>query len=124
MERHFGEDVWVTRKGAIQARTGMRGMIPGSMGSRSYIVSGLENNMAFHSAPHGAGRRFSRTAARKKFSMADFDKALAGIEHRRSPVLLDEIPMAYKDIDQVMEYSRELVQVDHTLHQVVNVKGD
>lgn len=124
VERHFGQDVWVTRKGAIQARTGMRGMIPGSMGSRSYIVSGLQNDLAFHSAPHGAGRRFSRTAARKKFTMADFDQALKGIEHRRSPVLLDEIPMAYKDIDQVMEYSRELVKVEHTLRQIVNIKGD
>lgn len=124
VERHFGQEVWVTRKGAIQARTGMRGMIPGSMGSRSYIVSGLENDMAFHSAPHGAGRRFSRTAARRKFTMDDFDRVLAGIEHRRSPVLLDEIPMAYKDIDQVMEYSRELVKVEHTLHQIVNIKGD
>lgn len=124
IERHFGQDVWVTRKGAIQARAGMKGMIPGSMGSRSYIVSGLECDMAFHSAPHGAGRRFSRTAARKKFTMADFDSALEGIEHRRSPVLLDEIPMAYKDIDQVMEYSRELVKVEHTLRQIVNIKGD
>ena len=124
IERHFGEDVWITRKGAIQARRAMKAMIPGSMGTRSYIVSGLENAEAFHSAPHGAGRRLSRTKARKLFTMKDLDAAMQGIEYRRSQVLLDEIPSAYKDIDQVMEYAKDLVQVEHTLKQFVNVKGD
>lgn len=124
IENHFGQNVWVTRKGAIQARKGMKAVIPGSMGTRSYIVSGLENPMAFHSAPHGAGRRFSRSAARKRFTMQDFEREMAGIEHRTAEVLLDEIPSAYKDIDEVMEYSKELVTIEHTLKQIVNVKGD
>lgn len=124
IERHMGHDVWVTRKGAIQAKEGMKGMIPGSMGTRSYIVSGLENKMAFNSAPHGAGRRFSRTKAREQFTMEDFDKAMAGIEHRRTDILLDEIPGAYKDIDEVMENAKELVSIETTLKQIINVKGD
>ncbi len=124
IENHFGRDVWVTRKGAIRASVGLKGMIPGSMGTRSYIVSGLGNRMAFESAPHGAGRRLSRGRARRTFSMTDFDAAMAGIEHRRSPVLLDELPQAYKDIDHVMENARELVSVDTTLKQILNVKGD
>ena len=123
-EEHFGEQVWVTRKGAIEARRGMWAMIPGSMGTRSYIVTGLENAMAFKSAPHGAGRRLSRTAARRQYTMRDLDDAMRGIEFRRSSVLLDEIPSAYKDIDQVMEYASELVEVRHVLQQFVNVKGD
>jgi tRNA-splicing ligase RtcB (3'-phosphate/5'-hydroxy nucleic acid ligase) len=124
IERHMGADVWVTRKGAIQAKVGMKGMIPGSMGTRSYIVSGLENPVAFHSAPHGAGRRFSRTKAREQFTMKDFDKAMKGIEHRRTDILLDEIPGAYKDIDEVMENAKTLVTIEHTLKQIINVKGD
>jgi tRNA-splicing ligase RtcB (3'-phosphate/5'-hydroxy nucleic acid ligase) len=124
VERHFDADVWVTRKGAIQARRGMWAMIPGSMGTRSYIVQGLENPMAFHSAPHGAGRRYSRTQARKLFTMSDLDTAMNGIEFRRSHVLLDEIPSAYKDIDEVIENARTLIEVKHTLRQFVNVKGD
>jgi tRNA-splicing ligase RtcB (3'-phosphate/5'-hydroxy nucleic acid ligase) len=123
-EEHFGRRVWVTRKGAIEARIGMWAMIPGSMGTRSYIVSGLQNPMAFNSAPHGAGRRLSRTAARKRFTMGDLDAAMKGIEYRRSAVLLDEIPGAYKDIDQVMENAKELVEIKHVLKQFVNVKGD
>lgn len=99
-------------------------MIPGSMGTRSYIVAGLECISAFHSAPHGAGRRFSRTEARKQFNMTDFDKAMSGIAHRRTDILLDEIPGAYKDIDEVMENAKELVTVEHTLKQIINVKGD
>jgi tRNA-splicing ligase RtcB len=114
----------VTRKGAIQAKRGMWAMIPGSMGTRSYIVTGLENDMAFHSAPHGAGRRYSRTKARKLFTMTDLDHAMNGIEFRRSNVLLDEIPSAYKDIDEVMEHAKSLVEVKHTLRQFINVKGD
>ena len=124
LENHFGADVWVTRKGAIQARHDMWALIPGSMGTRSYIVKGLENPMAFHSAPHGAGRRYSRTQARKLFTMTDLETAMEGIEFRRSHVLLDEIPSAYKDIDDVIENAKSLVEVKHTLRQFVNVKGD
>lgn len=123
-EQHFGKRVWVTRKGAIQMLRGQRGVIPGSMGTRSYIVSGLENPFAFHSAPHGAGRRMSRGEARRRFTMRDFDEQMQGVECRHSAQLIDELPLAYKDIDQVIENSRELVAVDHTLKQVVNVKGD
>ena len=123
-ENHFGDHVWITRKGAIQMKLGQKGVIPGSMGTRSYIVSGLENKMAYHSAPHGAGRRFSRGEARRRFTMADFEKAMAGIECRHSAKLIDELPGAYKDIDEVMENSKELVKVEHTLRQVMNIKGD
>jgi tRNA-splicing ligase RtcB len=123
-EHHFGRDVWVTRKGAIQAKAGMWAMIPGSMGTRSYIVVGKENAMSFHSAPHGAGRRYSRTKARALFTMDDLSQAMAGIEYRHSKVLLDEIPGAYKDIDQVMEHAKELVEIKYVLKQFVNVKGD
>ena len=123
-ENHFGTDVWLTRKGAIQMKMGQMGVIPGSMGTRSYIVRGLENPMAYHSAPHGAGRRFSRTEARKRFTLDDMAEAMKGISYRHSPELLDELPGAYKDIDVVMENSRELVEVVHTLRQVINVKGN
>jgi len=123
-ENHFNEDVWITRKGAIQMKAGQKGVIPGSMATSSYIVSGLENKMAYHSAPHGAGRRFSRGEARRRFTMEDFKKAMAGIECRHSAKLIDELPMAYKDIDEVMENSKELVKVDHRLRQVVSIKGD
>lgn len=123
-ENHMGANVWVTRKGAIQMRQGQMGVIPGSMGTHSYIVSGLENPVAFHSAPHGAGRRFSRSEARRRFTMDDFDTAMAGIEHRRSDKLIDELPGAYKDINTVMENSKDLVKIEHTLRQVLNVKGD
>lgn len=124
IENHFGKNVWITRKGAIQAKQGMKGMIPGSMGTCSYIVSGLENNMSFHSAPHGAGRRMSRGKAKASFTMEDFDKAMVGIEHRRSDILIDELPMAYKNIDEVMENAKELVKIEHTLKQILNCKGD
>jgi tRNA-splicing ligase RtcB len=123
-EHHFGRNVWVTRKGAIQAKAGMWAMIPGSMGTRSYIVVGRENQMSFHSAPHGAGRRYSRTKARALFNMDDLSRAMQGIEYRRSKVLLDEIPGAYKDIDEVMEHAKDLVEVKFVLRQFVNVKGD
>jgi tRNA-splicing ligase RtcB (3'-phosphate/5'-hydroxy nucleic acid ligase) len=123
-EVHFGQKVWVTRKGAIEARRGMWAMIPGSMGTRSYIVTGLEHPMAFNSAPHGAGRRLSRTAARQQFTMSDMDRAMQGIEFRRSSVLLDEIPGAYKDIDEVMAHAKDLVEIKYVLKQFVNVKGD
>jgi tRNA-splicing ligase RtcB len=102
----------------------MRGMIPGSMGTHSYIVTGLGNAQAFESAPHGAGRRMSRTKARAAHTMKDLEAAMVGIEFRRSRVLLDEIPGAYKDIDHVMQHARDLVRIDHTLRQIVNCKGD
>jgi len=123
-ERHFGKDVWVTRKGAIEARTSNWAMIPGSMGTRSYIVVGKAHPMSFHSAPHGAGRRYSRTKARALFKMDDLRHAMEGIEYRHSKELLDEIPGAYKDIDQVMENAKDLVEIKYVLKQFINVKGD
>jgi tRNA-splicing ligase RtcB len=123
-ERHFGEDVWVTRKGAIKATRDSWAMIPGSMGTRSYIVTGKEHAESFHSAPHGAGRRYSRTRARSLYNMADLHQAMQGIEYRHASVLLDEIPAAYKDIDEVMEHAKDLVEVKYVLKQFVNVKGD
>jgi tRNA-splicing ligase RtcB len=123
-EQHFGENVWVTRKGAIEARKNNWAMIPGSMGTRSYIVVGKEHPMSFYSAPHGAGRRYSRTKARALFSMEDLGRAMEGIEYRHSKVLLDEIPGAYKDIDEVMQNAKDLVEVKYILKQFVNVKGD
>jgi tRNA-splicing ligase RtcB len=124
LEDHFGQRVWVTRKGAIEARRGMWAMIPGSMGTRSYIVTGLEHPMAFRSAPHGAGRRMSRTAARRQYTMRDLETAMHGIEYRHSSMLLDEIPSAYKNIDDVMEHAKDLIEVKHVLRQFVNIKGD
>ncbi len=123
-ENHMGQNVWLTRKGAIQMRKGQLGVIPGSMGTRSYIVEGLENVLSYHSAPHGAGRRFSRTAARKQFTMEDMEREMEGVEYRHSKEFLDEIPSAYKDIDEVMENSKELVVIKHTLKQIINVKGN
>lgn len=123
-ENHFGRNVWITRKGAIQMRQGQFGIIPGSMGTRSYIVSGKQNDLAFHSAPHGAGRRFSRNEARKRFTMADFERQMEGIECRHSNALIDELPTAYKDIDEVMENAKDLVNVEHVLKQILSVKGD
>ena len=122
-ETHFGRRTWVSRKGAISAREGEMGLIPGSMGTRSYVVRGLGDAESFHSAPHGAGRRFSRTEARRRFTMDDFDAAMQGVEVKRDPDFLDEIPAAYKDVDRVIEQSAELVQVVHTFRQIVNVKG-
>ncbi|HEY6659919.1 MAG TPA: RtcB family protein [Pyrinomonadaceae bacterium] len=123
-EQHFGNTVWITRKGAIQMRKDQKGIIPGSMGTRSYVVSGLQNPFSFNSAPHGAGRRFSRGEAKRRFTLSDLEKAMGHISFRHSKSLIDEIPQAYKDIDEVMENSKELVHVDHVLRQVVNVKGD
>ena len=123
-EEHFGQTVWVTRKGAIEARKTNWAMIPGSMGTRSYIVVGKEHPVSFFSAPHGAGRRYSRTKARALFKMQDLSDAMEGIEYRRSKELLDEIPAAYKDIDEVMENAKDLVEVKYILKQFVNVKGD
>ncbi len=123
VERHFGREVWVSRKGAIEARMGQAGLIPGSMGTASYVVSGLGYPPALHSAPHGAGRAYSRSAARRAFSHDQLRAAMVGIEFRDSEAFLDEIPAAYKDIDQVMADAAKLVEVRHTLRQLVNVKG-
>ncbi len=124
MENHLGGDAWITRKGAIEASVGKKAMIPGSMGTRSYIVSGLGNKVSFCSAPHGAGRRMSRKQAREQFTMEALEKSMVGIEYRKSDVLIDEIPGAYKDIDKTMEYAKDLVKVEHTLKQILNCKGD
>ncbi|MFA6018497.1 MAG: RtcB family protein [Patescibacteria group bacterium] len=123
-ENHYGKNVWITRKGAIQMRRGQFGIIPGSMGTRSYIVSGKQNDLSFHSAPHGAGRRFSRSEARRRFTMADFESQMAGVVCRHSSELIDELPGAYKDIDDVMENAKELVEIKHVLKQVLSIKGD
>ena len=123
-EHHFGKDVWLSRKGAIEATKGKKGLIPGSMGTASYVVEGLGNPLAFNSSPHGAGRIYSRSAARKKFTFEQLEEAMEGIEYRKTDAFLDEIPQAYKDIDQVMEDAKDLVEIKHTLHQVLNVKGD
>jgi tRNA-splicing ligase RtcB len=122
-ENHFGENVFVTRKGAVRARQGDLGIIPGSMGARSYIVRGRGNDASFHSCSHGAGRVMSRNEARRRFTVADHVAATAGIECRKDEDVIDETPMAYKSIDQVMEAQRDLVEVVHTLRQVVCVKG-
>ncbi|MFL6095391.1 MAG: RtcB family protein, partial [Blastococcus sp.] len=123
-ERHFGVDLWVSRKGAIEAKKGQPGLIPGSMGTASYVVSGLGNPESLNSSPHGAGRAFSRSKARKTFTRAQLEESMTGIEWRHSDVFLDEIPAAYKDVDVVMKDAADLVEVRHTLRQLVNVKGD
>ena len=123
-ETHFGRQVWLSRKGAIDASGGKLGLIPGSMGTRSYVVAGKGNELSLNSSPHGAGREYSRSAARKVFTRADLDAAMSGIEWRRSGALLDEIPGAYKDIDVIMDDAKDLVEIRHTLRQIVNVKGD
>jgi tRNA-splicing ligase RtcB len=122
-EKHFGENVYVTRKGAIRAGAGDLGVIPGSMGARSYIIRGKGNAQALCSCAHGAGRRMSRNEARKRFSAADVRAQTAGVECRKDAGVVDEIPGAYKDIDEVMAHQADLVEVVHTLKQVVCVKG-
>jgi tRNA-splicing ligase RtcB len=122
-ETHFGETVWLTRKGAIRACTGELGIIPGSMGARSYIVRGRGAAESFHSCAHGAGRRMSRNAAQKKFSVEDLKAQTSGVICRKDKGVLDEIPGAYKDIDEVMANQSDLVEVVHTLKQVLCVKG-
>ena len=124
VEEHFGERVWLSRKGAINAEAGRPGLIPGSMGTASYVVRGLGNADALRSAPHGAGRAFSRTRARKSFTVEDLRAAMGDIEYRDTEAFIDEIPAAYKDIDVVMADAADLVEVRHTLRQLVNVKGD
>ena len=122
-EHHFGADVWVTRKGAIRAGKGELGIVPGSMGARSYIVRGLGNPDSFESSAHGAGRRMSRTQARQQFTAEDMVAQTQGVICRKDVGVVDEIPGAYKDIDEVMATQRDLTEVLHTLKQVVCVKG-
>ena len=122
-EHHFGDNVWVTRKGAVRAGLDELGIIPGSMGARSFIVRGKGNPLSFNSCSHGAGRAMSRTAARKRFTVADHVAATAGIECRKDEGVIDETPAAYKDIDAVMAAQADLVDIVHTLRQVVCVKG-
>jgi tRNA-splicing ligase RtcB len=123
-EKHFGKNVWLSRKGAISAKEGEWGLIPGSMGTRSYVVTGKGNPLALCSAPHGAGREYSRSAARRTFSHDDLRNAMGDIEYRDTDAFIDEIPAAYKDIDVVMNDAADLVRIEHTLSQIVNVKGD
>ncbi|HEY2336345.1 MAG TPA: RtcB family protein [Burkholderiales bacterium] len=122
-ETHYGEDVWLTRKGAIRAREGELGIIPGSMGARSYIVRGKGAAESFHSCAHGAGRRMSRNHARRLFSVEELIEQTKGVLCRKDRGVLDEIPGAYKDIDDVMANQSDLVEVVHTLKQVLCVKG-
>lgn len=123
MENHFGQNIWITRKGAIQMRKGQLGIIPGSMGTETYIVKGLENPMSFHSAPHGAGRVMSRTQARKTFTADDLKASMGSKVYKHGAEFVDEIPAAYKPIQKVIENSKELVEVVHRLDQIVNLKG-
>lgn len=122
-EHHFGENVWVTRKGAIRAREGDLGIVPGSMGARSFIVRGKGNPESFCSSAHGAGRKMSRTAAEKQFTETDLIAQTHGVICRKDKGVIDEIPGAYKDIDQVMANQSDLTEILHTLKQVVCVKG-
>lgn len=122
-EQHYGESVLVTRKGAVQARDGTLGIIPGSMGTGSFIVRGLGNHHSFHSCSHGAGRVMSRTKAKKLISLEQHAEAMKGIEARLDEDILDESPAAYKDVGKVMEAQRDLVEIVHRVRQVLNVKG-
>ena len=124
-EHHHGKDVWLTRKGAIKASIGDKGIIPGSMGTSSYIVSGLGNPASYESCSHGAGRRMSRTRARKELDVGTLIDEMKGKAWNSddAKTLLDEAPLAYKDIDIVMEAQKDLVKIDHTLHQILNYKG-
>jgi tRNA-splicing ligase RtcB (3'-phosphate/5'-hydroxy nucleic acid ligase) len=123
VESHYGQGVWVTRKGAVRARTGDLGIIPGSMGTRSYIVRGQGNPESFHSCSHGAGRAMSRGEAKRRYTTADHERATKGVECRKDKGVLDETPGAYKPIDAVMLAQQDLVEIVHTLRQVVCVKG-
>lgn len=122
-EEHASHTVWLTRKGAVNADEGRLALIPGSMGTASYVVEGKGNIQSLHSAPHGAGRRYSRTEARRRFTVEDLASRMTGIVYRPGEAWIDEIPDAYKDIDQVMADSRDLVEIKHKLRQVMNVKG-
>lgn len=123
LEMHFGEKVWVTRKGAVQARAGQMGIIPGSMGARSFIVTGKGHHDAYCSCSHGAGRSMSRGEAKRRFTLDDLAAQTAGVECRKDSAVIDEIPSAYKDIEAVMTAQRDLVEVRHTLKQVLCIKG-
>jgi tRNA-splicing ligase RtcB len=122
-ERHFGENIIVTRKGAVSAREGELGIIPGSMGARSFIVKGKGNRDSFHSCSHGAGRVMSRTQARKQITLEQHIKDTAGIECRKDEDVIDESPKAYKNIEDVMRSQDELVSIEHELRQILCVKG-
>jgi tRNA-splicing ligase RtcB len=122
-ENHYGENVWVTRKGAVSARLGEMGIIPGSMGAKSFIVRGLGNEESFCSCSHGAGRVMSRTEAKRRVTLAEHVKATEGVECRKDEDVIDETPSAYKPIDLVMAAQADLVEIVHTLKQVVCVKG-
>jgi tRNA-splicing ligase RtcB len=122
-EQHYGENVWVTRKGAVRARQGDLGIIPGSMGTRSYIVRGKGNPESFHSCSHGAGRAMSRAEAKRRFTVQDHVRMTEGVECRKDADVIDETPAAYKPIDAVMKAQEDLVEIVHTLRQVVCVKG-
>ena len=122
-ENHYDKNIWITRKGAVSAREGQLGIIPGSMGTRSYIVKGKGNAESFCSCSHGAGRSMSRNKAKKLFTIEDHIKATEGVECRKDEDVIDETPMAYKDIDAVMAAQGDLVEVVHTLKQILCVKG-
>ena len=122
-EHHFGAKVWITRKGAVSAREGELGIIPGSMGAKSFIVRGKGSADSFCSCSHGAGRTMSRSEAKRRFTLADHRDATQGVECRKDAGVIDETPKAYKDIDAVMAAQSDLVEVIHTLKQVVCVKG-
>lgn len=125
-ESHRGKNLWITRKGAINAAAGNRGVIPGSMGTRSYIVTGLGNAASYNSCSHGAGRTMSRSKAKEMYTIDDLRAQMSDVtswNEAKAQSLIDEIPSSYKDIDQVMEAQSDLVRVDHTLHQILNLKG-
>jgi tRNA-splicing ligase RtcB len=123
-QKVFGKEVWLSRKGAIDANKGVKGLIPGSMGTASYVIEGKGNHMSFSSSPHGAGRVYSRSQARKIFTFEELEAAMKGIAYRKTNAFIDEIPQAYKDIDVVMKDASDLVEIKHTLRQIVNIKGD
>lgn len=123
IENHFGENVYVTRKGAVKATQGTLGIIPGSMGAKSFIVEGKGNPMSFCSCSHGAGRRFSRSEAKRRFTQEDLIKQTEGVECRKDSSVIDEIPGAYKDIDEVMENQKDLVDIKYQLKQMICIKG-
>lgn len=123
LENHFGSNIWVTRKGAVSAKKDEYGIIPGSMGARSFIVKGKGNLDSFHSCSHGAGRSMSRNAAKKLFTVEDHIKATEGVECRKDIDVIDETPMAYKDIETIMNAQKDLVDIVYTLKQILVVKG-
>lgn len=123
LENHFGKNIYITRKGAVSAQAGQWGIIPGSMGTKSYIVQGKGNPQSFCSCSHGAGRLMSRTKAKEQFTIEDLVEQTAGVNCRKDAGVIDEIPGAYKDIDVVMEDQKDLVDIRHTLKQVICVKG-